>query len=29
VELRTVDRLRWLVVVFVSAAWMVAYAKVG
>ncbi len=29
VELSTVDRLRWLVVVAVSAAWMVAIAKVG
>ncbi len=29
VELSTIDRLRWLVVVVVSAAWMVALAKVG
>ena len=29
VELSTVDRLRWLVVVIVSAAWMVAFARVG
>ncbi len=29
VELRRVDRLRWLVVVVLSAAWMVAHAKVG
>ena len=28
-ELSTVDRLRWLVVVVLSAAWMVAIAKVG